>query len=251
MKKSKQNESSNPLLTIIDVGARGGFHLFKNRWPDIRLFAFEPEPSSFLTLKNGYTPHPFQSIHLEQLALADYEGISDFFVTAHKDMCSLLAPDKATFQEEYQGEKAAPAWFDSLDLVETSQVAVTTLDRYCSTHQITTVDFLKIDTQGTELLVLKGASQLLDDKKIGLIKVEAQFATMYRNQSGFEAIDLFLTQKGYTLLSLDLPRQSWFSRLFRRNHIRWPSGDAYYLPAKAAIPPDKYLCWSQLYRQTR
>jgi len=46
------------------------------------------------------------------------------------------------------------------------------LDDFTEKEKITYIDFLKIDTEGNELAVLLGASNLLEHKKIGCIHFE-------------------------------------------------------------------------------
>jgi len=55
--------------------------------------------------------------------------------------------------------------------VET-EVEIKALDTFCIENQIPQVDFLKIDTEGHELAVLKGAKNLISENKIKLIQFE-------------------------------------------------------------------------------
>lgn len=52
------------------------------------------------------------------------------------------------------------------------EVSFTTLDEYCQTHILNTIDFLKMDVEGHELSVLKGATNLLQSKEIKAIQFE-------------------------------------------------------------------------------
>jgi hypothetical protein len=52
------------------------------------------------------------------------------------------------------------------------QVDVTTLDRFCAEHQISAIDYLKLDVEGHELSVLRGAHDLLAADAIHLIQFE-------------------------------------------------------------------------------
>lgn len=47
-----------------------------------------------------------------------------------------------------------------------------TLDRYCETADIAYIDFMKVDVEGHELEVFKGAMTLLRQKRIGMIQFE-------------------------------------------------------------------------------
>jgi len=52
------------------------------------------------------------------------------------------------------------------------KVPVITIDRYCEQYEISFIDFLKIDTEGSELDVLQGADNLLSKNKISHIQFE-------------------------------------------------------------------------------
>jgi FkbM family methyltransferase len=62
-------------------------------------------------------------------------------------------------------------------------------------------DFLKVDTQGSELEVLHGASQTL--KQTALVEVEVEFYEMYKLQPLFADVDCFLRSAGFELLYLN------------------------------------------------
>lgn len=51
-------------------------------------------------------------------------------------------------------------------------VPVLTLDDYCAEHGIAGIDFLKVDVEGYDLQVLRGARRLLAGGKIGVIQFE-------------------------------------------------------------------------------
>jgi FkbM family methyltransferase len=57
-----------------------------------------------------------------------------------------------------------------------SQVKLETMDDYTSLNQISYVDILKIDTQGFELEVLKGAARMMREHRIRLIYAELIFS---------------------------------------------------------------------------
>jgi hypothetical protein len=64
------------------------------------------------------------------------------------------------------------------------------------------IDYLKLDTHGNELDILKGGAQLLNEYRISVIKCEVWFQNFYRNQAIFSDIDAFLRKKGFMFLDL-------------------------------------------------
>jgi hypothetical protein len=60
------------------------------------------------------------------------------------------------------------------------------------------VDFIKVDTQGSELAVLEGSRGILASSVFGL-EVEVEFAPMYHGQPLFSDLDSFVRQFGFQL----------------------------------------------------
>ena len=79
---------------------------------------------------------------------------------------------------------------------------VFTLDNFCSANNINNIDFLKIDTQGSEEEVLKGAEKLFDEKKIKILEIEINFSDEYQNlEKSFYTIEKYI-HKNYQLLAI-------------------------------------------------
>ncbi|MEM7407320.1 MAG: FkbM family methyltransferase [Pseudomonadota bacterium] len=74
------------------------------------------------------------------------------------------------------------------------RVPVTTR-RMHDIDEIKDVDFLKLDVQGAELDVLRGAGRCLDDAVF--VHTEAEFVPMYKDQPLFAEVDQFLRQAGF------------------------------------------------------
>ena len=85
------------------------------------------------------------------------------------------------------------------------QVNCDTLDNMLTVHDIKDVDFIKLDTQGSELLILQGAENLLSSHNVFGIDVELEFSQMYKDQPLFGEVDAFLRNKGFTLFDIKIP----------------------------------------------
>ena len=72
-------------------------------------------------------------------------------------------------------------------------------------NNINEVDFIKIDTQGYELPILRGYANNFDSV-IGL-EIEVEFEPMYEGQPLFSDVDNFVKDKGFSLV--DLKRYYW------------------------------------------
>jgi hypothetical protein len=118
---------------------------------------------------------------------------------------------------------------ERFDIVGTKTINVDTLDHQLREHGIADVDFIKVDTQGSELFILQGATQALSGGVFG-VEVEVEFAEMYEGQPLFADVDKFLRPIGFQLFDLKL------SHMKRAAGKRWGKrkgqliyGDALYL----------------------
>jgi hypothetical protein len=71
-------------------------------------------------------------------------------------------------------------------------VDVTTLDEFCAVQAVERIDILKIDTEGLDLDVLRGARQLLAEQRIGIVEVEAGMHGGNTRHVPFEVLKAYL-----------------------------------------------------------
>lgn len=190
-------------LTLVDVGSAGGIH---SRWTPFRkvvsAILFDPReaaPSGSLGPGQDRT-YP--------IALGPEAGEATLHLTRLANMSSFLEPDAAAF--ERFGRKAADA-----TVVATEQVRVEALDAIASADGVRT-DILKIDTQGSELLVLEGAQQALGTTL--LAEIEVSFLARYHGQPLFADVERYMADRGFELIDLiELKRYRAANRLHLRN----------------------------------
>ncbi len=184
--------SKDPLF-LVDVGSSGGT---KFPWGEIKQFLkivdFEPNTTGDLseTEKKDVSDNV---VFTGSVALSDRRGDETLFVTKHPDNSSLLEPN-ILFMEQF-------AVSDRYIVSEKISVSVDTLDNQLNLVNINEVDFIKIDTQGSELSVLKG-SQFFLDKVLG-VEVEVNFSDRYNRQCYFSEVDEFLRKNGFILFDLE------------------------------------------------
>jgi FkbM family methyltransferase len=181
-------------VILFDIGANMGQTVtsFLERFVEPRIYSFEPSPSTFETLRAAHGRD--SRIQLENLALGDREESLPIHVT--KDFSvndSLLEP----------------SWDAK---AKTSLVQATTLDHYCQDHGIELIDYLKIDTQGYDLNVLRGGTQLLKEKRVRTFSVELIFTPMYRGQPVYTEVLSFPAEFGYQLLG-------FYEQTYRHNRL--------------------------------
>lgn len=141
-------------MTIIDIGAAKGFHslLFANLMHDKgKVLAFEPEPAQCYWFSKNVEANNYKCIELHQFALSDKEGSATFHTGG--GMGSLVP---------------RPAWEAALQ-GEAITVQTRTLDSVLEEEHIREVHIIKMDVQGSDLLVLKGAKHTLEGNNVRLL----------------------------------------------------------------------------------
>lgn len=196
----QQTYSDQPCL-VLDIGARGGFRMLQPLHRYMCIHAVEPEPEAAQALRNN-PAGDFREWHVHELALGEDERERDLVVTKHGAMSSLLQPDQQEFERGFGRIRNAPQWMKSMETVALRKVKTTTLDQFCKIHAPGHIDFLKLDTQGSELHILRSAEELLRSGKIGMICTEVALHPIYKEQGYFSEIDVFLRACGFRLVDL-------------------------------------------------
>lgn len=152
-------------------------------------------------------------------ALAEAQKTSLLYLCRKPETSSLLIPNS-----EFLGRFPDSERFDVL---ETANVDCLALDSL----QITKVDFLKIDIQGAENDVLKGASSALE-KVLG-VEIEVEFLDLYRGQPLFGEVCTTLAEAGFEFFDF-VNLQRW-ERSALRGYGQCVFGDALFLKTPEEI----------------
>jgi FkbM family methyltransferase len=165
--------------TFVDVGANVGFY---TRMASLlvgesgRVFAFEPLPSAIRLLKLNAAG--LTNVIVETSAVGDRNGEADFCIRPEGDTSSLLAGGKGS----------------------NVSVSITSLDVRLLELEAApkSVDFIKIDVEGAELSVLRGAVKTIE-KYRPIVYLE--FLPLYSDRYGFGYEDFveFFEPRGYSL----------------------------------------------------
>jgi FkbM family methyltransferase len=170
---------------ILDVGANIGQSIgFFRKWFDnSTLHSFEPGSSTFSILKQN-TKH-LRDVYINNIALGQKRETKILIEHEESQMSSFLEPGKHCWGR-ISGE---------------TLVQVDTLDEYCRRKGISKIDILKTDTQGYDLEVIKGGSQLLTENRIHLIFIEIGFLEIYKDGPSLDTIYQFLVANHFKLVS--------------------------------------------------
>ena len=175
----------NRKLIGLDVGAQGGFNSDKF-FPERYNKYFE----SILVdpLKNSLEGK--ESTHTINKGLLSSKGVRKLYILNKRPQSSsMYEPDKKSLSIYGFEEKD----FHLFDVSKTETVECDTLSSSLKALNINTLDYLKIDTQGAELEILKG----LENYRPLLIKCEVQIFPMYKKEPSWTEVTDLLYKLGY------------------------------------------------------
>jgi FkbM family methyltransferase len=181
--------TANSKIMIVDVGAQdlvSEEHVYTplQRAGATSVVGFEPLPGL------GSTPRRVDPSVVMLNHFVGAGGQATFHVTQFDPASSLFKPNMELLSQFVN----LPPMYET---VSTNEVQTTRLD---DVTEIGECDYLKIDVQGGELDVLKGAQRLLENAIA--IHCEVEFAPVYQDQPLFAEIDMLLQSLGFELIDL-------------------------------------------------
>ena len=146
---------------IFDVGANIGDYanMLRSKFPDTEIHCFEPVKQTYNNLiANTTNLH----IHCHNIAVGSTKGTIDLFKSTNNEDGSMVTAYKDTISNifTFAGQP------DEKIVCE-----MTSIDEFCGTS-ISHINLLKIDVEGHELEVLKGAVKMIRENKIEVIQFE-------------------------------------------------------------------------------
>ena len=178
--------------TWIDVGAHCGETSLRwaERNPGLKIYALEPNLSAAVKLMSRAANY-----FVVPMAVGETDGFASFYVNAFEAASSLLPLNK----------RALGSWVGGKALEVKSVINVPTirLDTFMALLEIRKVDYLKIDTQGMDLAVVKSAgSRLRDFAKIKL-EVDIKEVRLYSGAPSKYEVVAFLDEAGFALVDVE------------------------------------------------
>jgi FkbM family methyltransferase len=196
-------------LFLVDVGARWGAHeQWKALTPRAKVLCFEPDQEEAARLTAQDEPN----ITYLPIALGATDGsVATLHMTSQPACSSLYAPVEALYRHY-------PALAD-IKPTRTVALPLRSLDAVLYEHAIEHVDAIKLDTQGSELDILRGATTTL--RTCAMIDIEVEFNAIYEGQPLFCDVDRFMRDNGFVLWRL--------------------SDICHYAPSEDCAPPLKFV----------
>jgi FkbM family methyltransferase len=177
--------------TVFDVGANVGQSAlaYARAFPNARIVCFEPVAPAYAELLKNTARLP--QIRCFEMGLGASEGPAQIHVGTDSRVSSI--PNRRP------GDTAQP-------------IRLATLAGFCRAHDIGQIDLLKIDTEGFELPVLRGATALLSSGAVRFIQAECAPARQSGYFVAYDELTEYLRGFGYELYGVYEQTPHWTGR---------------------------------------
>lgn len=195
-----------PGWCCFDIGANQGFFtvlLSKRTGAEGTVIAFEPVGSELRKLRTNLWLNRCSNVVPEPMAVGSYDGVAEMII------CRDGHGSRSSMGPQPEDVRARTA---------VERVRVTSLDSYVHRRGVSRVDFMKVDVEGAEREVLKGAMTILTSLRPVVMLELNDRAT---RQLGYSAAENFemLESNGYTLYRPT--RAGGLARAFREIKQEW------------------------------
>jgi len=184
---------------LVDIGSRNGLDRI---WEPLNAHAhfvcFEPDPVEAGRLRQSFSEAGIDAT-VHETALGEGNGVRTLYLTRY--------PGSSGFYEQN------PAWTSRFRIIEQTvlrgvSTKTISFDHFIKEEKINHVDFMKIDVEGAELDIFRGAEDTIGRGDILGIKTEFWWAPHTKNEykDSFADIDIFLREKGFHFFDINLHR---------------------------------------------
>ena len=180
--------------TVIDAGGRFGLHpTWKPFTGELEYYLFEPDNAEATRLSEKYRVR-----HAEVKVVASALGNSNQNIQINlfqnRAMSSSVKrnPVSSLFKGERRGQ---------VEIEQTVEVNATSIDSFADEKGLH-VDFLKLDTEGTEFEILEGANHQLLNCVLG-VRSEIQFDHIFEGMPLFGEVNKRMLDLDFYLLNID------------------------------------------------
>lgn len=180
--------SKYPLFMV--VGANFGVWVtaLAAAHPAAHVYGFEPAPDTFAALRDNIALNGLRNVTALQLAVSDSAGTFQFQITQNAPNFNRLAPNKSSAKDLHRGRFVGS---------RTTEVKSVVLDDFCRDRGIDRIGFLKIDVEGADVCVLRGARDLLCRRAIELMLIEVDPDNLRELGDSLEDLVSAITGAGY------------------------------------------------------
>ena len=191
------NKFTKPIV-IFDIGAHHGetIKLFLKKLRVKKIYSFEASPNNYKVLKKKIYKNYLKKVDIYNFGIGD--KISKSYINQAVESSS------STMNELNKNSKYLKRKLKILNIKDNENfyrkipIQILTLDSFIQQHDIQNIDLLKIDTEGYEFNVLKGASKYID--RINLIYFEHHYDDMIIKNYKFSDVHKFLEDKDFKMI---------------------------------------------------
>lgn len=203
-KNTRKLSNLLPGICCIDIGASYYEHsvwtVFLNSKNTIWL-SFEPNENNMFYKKYWNWNAKLQTINC---AIGEKKAIEEFYVTNIQGGSSLK---KINISEDNKYRFDTNYFFP----YETKKIKTELLENILNEKKINLPIIIKLDTQGSELDIIKSCKKLITEKKIVAFEVESSLLKIpnYEKSSKFNELSIFLESQGYELINIKIHKNNY------------------------------------------
>lgn len=185
LQRVSQVHDLSTINTVFDIGSLNGIESvkFTEKLDKVSVYTFEPNEESYKNVL--ISTENIDSITVSNVAVSDFNGKSDFYITYDNMGGSSLLEPMLLNKTGTNNVK--------------TEVEVVKLIDWCAEKNIQSIDLMWMDTQGSELSIFKGMEDLLHSVKG--IYVESSNIPYYHGASHKNEVIEYLSNYGLQLVS--------------------------------------------------
>ena len=218
-----KNSSILKFDVLIDVGAHKGetiFNFLKN-FKIRNIYSFEASKATYLSLQNniGKIRSKFKETNIEILNTAvgnsNKKKLFNELPDSNSSTFNLIDQNSSYFKRK---NKIMSFFFKKDFNIKKNYVSQIKLSAFIEKKKLTSIDILKIDTEGYELEVLKGLEKNI--QLISFIYFEHHFDNMIKKSYKFSQIHSYLSENGFhRVFKIKMPLRKSFDYIYKKNVI--------------------------------
>jgi FkbM family methyltransferase len=180
---------------FFDIGANIGQSIssIRKSYPDSHIWSFEPVQSTYKTLTENVTDNKVKTF---QFGFGSEKSEMEIYTSREGRGSDMFSINDVTIDTDKSS-------------VNKETIKIETLDSFCGDNEIEKIDYVKIDTEGYDLEVLKGAKRLLKNDMLLFIETEVSMNPENTFHVKFEEVKQYLEEYNYRLFGIYEQVQEW------------------------------------------
>jgi FkbM family methyltransferase len=200
-KELKSLFPGNATITIFDIGACEAEDSIKysRLFPASTIYAFEPLAANVRLANANVKNYNITNVRLVEKALSDKNGPEKFYVSSgHPADAGRVDWDFGNKSSSLLEPGKHQEFADFIKFETVVNVETTRLDSFCQQNNISVIDFIHMDVQGAELMILHGAGAMI--RSIKAIWLEVSTVDLFKGQPLAGDIEKFMTANGFVMV---------------------------------------------------